>query len=81
MVGEGLFVQNIANGTVFHAVAVVGRKSDGHLIVLERNAGNTTGNNMYLDTKWVVNVYANEAAFKKSMGKSNEWRIGKLKVL
>jgi len=79
-VGEGLFVQSKANGTVFHAVAVVGKKGS-KIIVLERNAGNTTGNNIYLDKKWLVNIYANEGDFKKSMGKSDEWRIGKLKVL
>lgn len=79
-IGEGLFVQSKTNGTVFHAVAVVGKKGS-KLIVLERNAGNTTGNNMYLDKKWLVNVYANEGAFKDSMGESKDWRIGKLKVL
>lgn len=80
-VGEGLFVQNRAEGSIFHAVAVVGRKKSGQLIVLERNAGKTTGRNMYIDNKWLVNVYANEGAFKKSMGENKDWRIGKLKVL
>jgi hypothetical protein len=79
-VGEGLFVQNIKTRWLSHAVAVVGKKGS-KLIVLERNAGKTTGDNMYLDKNWLVNVYDDEGAFKKSLGKNKDWRIGKLKAL
>lgn len=80
-VGEGLFVQSKKTGSIFHAVAVVGKHTTGQLIVLERNAGNTSGDNIYLDKNWLVNVYNSEGAFRSSLGKQEEWRIGKLKVL
>jgi hypothetical protein len=83
-VGEGLFVQNTESRSLFHAVAVVGKNNkNGQLIVLERNAGTTTGDNMYLDKKWLVNVYNSESAFKGTLEseKDKHWRIGKLKAL
>lgn len=79
--GEGLFVQNIDNRSLFHAVAVVGKKGN-RLIVLERNAGSTSGDNIYLDNNWLVNVYDNENDFKDSLeSDGGNWRIGKLKAL
>lgn len=84
-VGEGLFVQNTESRSIFHAVAVVGKnKKNGQLIVLERNAGTTTGDNIYLDKKWLVNVYNTESDFKSTLvsdDEDNQWRIGKLKAL
>ncbi len=79
--GEGLFVQNIDNRSLFHAVAVVGKKGN-RLIVLERNAGSTSGDNIYLDNNWLVNVYDNESSFKDSLeSDGGNWRIGKLRAL
>jgi hypothetical protein len=79
--GEGLFVQSLDDRSVFHAVAVVGKKGN-RIIVLERNAGETSGDNIYLDRKWLVNVYDNESSFKDSLeSDGGRWRIGKLKAL
>lgn len=83
IVGEGLFAHRINNSKRFHAVVVVGKnKKTRQLIVLERDAGSTSGDNIHLDTSWLVNVYSNESKFKESLEtKTVKYRIGKLKAL
>jgi hypothetical protein len=66
--------------TTMHAVAVVGiNKKTGHFIVVERNAGTTSGDNDYTDNKWLLNIYDSPEKFKDSMG-SDGYIIGKLVV-
>ncbi|MDQ3109449.1 MAG: hypothetical protein M3R17_06100 [Bacteroidota bacterium] len=79
---EGLLVVDKNNPAVtLHAVAVVGiNQVTGQFIVVERNAGNTTGDNNYLDDEWVLNVYPSAGAFKASIPHHENLIIGKLVI-
>lgn len=77
---EGLLVINPKEpSTTLHAVVVVGKNtSTNQILVLERNAGDTSGNTLYyVDNSWLLNVYDSPAAFYASM-KNPKLLIGKL---
>lgn len=76
---EGLLVINPeALENSVHAVVVVGVNSKtGQLIVVERNAGTTSGSIFYVDQNWLLNVYNSPEAFLQSM-KNDKMIIGKL---
>jgi hypothetical protein len=62
-----------------HAVAVVAvSKATGQFVVVERNAGTTTGNNMSADQSWLLNIYDSPAHFKSTL--SDEHIVGKLEA-
>jgi hypothetical protein len=67
---EGVLVIDPTNPQAsVHAVVVVGINTvTGQIIVAERNAGTTTGDNMYVDNSWLLNAYNSAAAFKASLG-------------
>lgn len=77
-IGQGLLVIDPNNAdTSLHAVVVVGKNiNNGQIIVVERNAGTTSGDNMYVDASWLVNVYASPEDFRASMG--DDHIVGKL---
>ncbi|MGH1337750.1 MAG: hypothetical protein ACRBFS_16640 [Aureispira sp.] len=79
-VGEGvLVIRADAPETSLHAVAVVGKNATtGQIIVLERNAGETTGSTDYVDTNWTLNIYGSAAAFRNSMPNGDDYIMGKL---
>ena len=81
-VGDGLLVVKAANpASSVHAVAVVAKNTaTGQFIVLERNAGMTSGDNDYVDADWTLNIYASPAAFKASMPDSDQYLMGRLRV-
>lgn len=76
---EGLLVIDPKKlNTSVHAVVVVGvNKANGQLIVVERNAGTTSGSTFYVDDSWLLNAYDSPAAFLSSM-KNKKMIIGKL---
>ncbi|MHC5763696.1 eCIS core domain-containing protein, partial [Nostoc sp.] len=77
-VNEGLFAIKIANNSTFHAVAVVGKnKKTQQIVVVERNAGMTSGNVNYLDSKWLCKVYNSPQDFHNTMG--NGFLLGKIR--
>ncbi|MFN6486783.1 MULTISPECIES: hypothetical protein [unclassified Nostoc] len=77
---QGLLVAHKNKAELFHAVAVVGIHQDsGQLIVVERNAGTTSGATNYIDANWVLNTYKNAVDFKQSM-ENPDFIIGKLVV-
>lgn len=81
-VGEGILVIKANEPTSsVHAVAVVGKNdTTGQIIVLERNAGATTGESNYTDANWTLNIYASATAFKNSMPNGDEYIMGKLAI-
>lgn len=81
-VGDGLLVVKANDpASSVHAVAVVAKNSStGQFIVLERNAGMTSGDYDYVDSDWTLNIYDSPAAFKASMPNSNQYLIGRLKA-
>jgi hypothetical protein len=81
-VGDGLLVVKAADPTSsVHAVAVVAKNTaTGQFIVLERNAGMTSGDNNYVDADWTLNIYDSPAAFKASMPDSDQYIMGRLRV-
>jgi hypothetical protein len=76
---EGMLVIDPGNPTAsLHAVVVVGvNTKTGQVIVVERNAGTTTGDNIYVDKNWLLNAYDSPAAFLSSMN-NKKMIIGKL---
>lgn len=76
---EGMLVIDPDNPTAsLHAVVVVGvNTKTGQVIVVERNAGSTTGDNIYVDKNWLLNAYDSPAAFLSSMN-NVKMIIGKL---
>jgi hypothetical protein len=79
-VGEGLVALDPDEpDTSLHAVAVVGaRKTDSQIIVVERNAGTTSGSTNTLNSDWLLNVYDSPDAFRLSMGP--QFLLGKLSI-
>ncbi|WP_244931493.1 hypothetical protein [Nocardioides sp. W7] len=77
-VGEGLVAINPKEPkTSLHAVAVVGvHQGTGQFIVVERNAGKTSGSTTTLDSNWLLNVYPSAEHFRSSMGA--DYILGKL---
>lgn len=78
-IGEGIVaIHPDEPETSLHAVAVVAvSNSTGQFIVVERNAGKTSGSTTTLDNKWLLNVYSTPADFRDSMGPG--YIVGKLK--
>lgn len=76
---EGMLVIDPSNPkSSLHAVVVVGvNTKTGQVIVVERNAGSTTGDNIYVDKNWLLNAYDSPAAFLSSMN-NKKMIIGKL---
>ncbi len=79
-VGDGLLIVKADKpAESVHAVAVVAKNSEtGQFIVLERNAGMTSGDYDYVDSDWTLNIYDNPAAFKSSMPNSDQYIMGRL---
>ncbi|PZD70867.1 hypothetical protein C1752_08861 [Acaryochloris thomasi RCC1774] len=82
-INEGLMVFNPDEPeSSIHAVAVVGINSvNKHIIVVERNAGYTSGGANFVDNNWLINSYDSPNAFKLDVsGDDKELVIGKLKA-
>jgi hypothetical protein len=59
-----------------HAVVVVARnKKSGEIIVVERNAGETTGTSEHSDDKWVLNRYKSPKDFLDKTGMNLGFRL------
>jgi len=78
-VGEGIVaIDPDEPATSLHAVAVVAvNNGTRQFIVVERNAGKTSGSTNTLDSKWLLNVYNSAEAFRASMGP--DYIVGKLR--
>lgn len=76
---QGLIVFDPSSpGTSVHAVVVVGKnRVTDQIIVLERNAGTTSGNTEYTDNNWLLNIYDGPDSFYSSMD-NDDLIIGKL---
>ncbi len=59
-----------------HAVVVVARNTRTHeIIVVERNAGDTTGSSLYMDEHWVMNKYDGPEGFLKAVGMTRGFKL------
>jgi hypothetical protein len=77
-VGEGILAFGASPKGVgdHHAVVVVARnRTNNEIIVVERNAGETTGSTFYMDDRWLMNVYKGPEGFLKETGMDKAFKL------
>jgi len=76
-IGEALMILNLARDDweeSMHVVVVVARHSTGRIIVIERNAGNTSGKALNPDAEWLFRDYARPTSFAQSYAGGAPWK-------
>jgi len=77
-VNEGILAIDPNETSQFHAVVVVGKNTQtGQIVVVERDAGTTSGGWNYIDSNWVCNIYGNPKNFGEEF-KTKGWLLGKI---